>query len=126
MIVHLDTSVLVDALTGPRRSLPALERMIAAAHVPGVSALVLYEWRRGPRTPAELDTQEALLPSSQARPFGSVEAERAAAIYRSLRRARGRDMDIAIAACALEAAAALWTLNPVDFRDMPGLKLYPA
>lgn len=126
MIVHLDTSVLVDALTGPRRSLPALERMIAAGHVPAISALVLYEWRRGPRTPADLEAQEALLPSDDARSFGSAEAERAAALYGSLERARGRDMDIAIAACAMEAAAALWTLNPGDFRDIPGLRLYAA
>lgn len=33
-------------------------------------------------------------------------------------------MDIAIAACALEHGAHVWTLNPDDFRDMPGLKLY--
>jgi predicted nucleic acid-binding protein len=33
-------------------------------------------------------------------------------------------MDIAIAACALERGARLWTLNPDDFRDLPGLELY--
>lgn len=35
-----------------------------------------------------------------------------------------RDMDIAIAACAIEQRARLWTLNPNDFRDLPGLDLY--
>jgi predicted nucleic acid-binding protein len=124
MIVHLDTSVLVDALTGGRRSFAALERTVARGHVMATSALALYEWLRGPRTPEELDDQEALIPSADARGFGPAEAARAAALYRTVKRARGRDMDIAIAACAMEHGAYVWTLNPDDFKDMPGLKLY--
>ena len=124
MIVHLDTSVMVDALTGPRRSYPALERTVADGHVIATSALALFEWLRGPRTPAEIEDQHALLPPGAARPFGAAEAARAAALYRALPRARGREMDIAIAACALEHDAHLWTLNTADFKGMPGLKLY--
>jgi predicted nucleic acid-binding protein len=124
MTVHLDTSVLVDALTGPRESLGALERVVAAGHVIAVSTLVLYEWRRGPRTEEELADQEALLPTPEARVFGPAEAATAAGLYRQLTRARGRDMDIAIAGCAIEHGARLWTLNPDDFRDLPGLHLY--
>ena len=37
----------------------------------------------------------------------------------------GREMDIAIAACAIVNAASLWTLNPGDFPDIPGLTLVP-
>ena len=124
MIVHLDTSVLVDALTGPRRSFPLLERTVSRGHVIAVSTLVLYEWRRGPRTAEEIEDQESLLPALAARAFGAAEAARAASIYRGLKRGRGRDMDIAIAACALEHDAQLWTLNPTDFRDLTGLELY--
>ncbi|CAN5455598.1 hypothetical protein BH23ACI1_BH23ACI1_30420 [soil metagenome] len=124
MIVHLDTSVLVDALTGARRSFPPLERAVSRGHVIAISALALYEWVRGPRTPEEREDQEALLPSGEARGFGPAEAVRAADLYRALKRARGRDMDIAIAACALEHGARLWTLNPDDFQDIPGLRLY--
>jgi predicted nucleic acid-binding protein len=124
MTIHLDTSVLVDALTGPRRSLPLLERAVAAGHVIGIATLVLYEWHRGPRTAQELSDQESLLPASEARAFGSVEATRATDVYRKTKRARGQDMDIAIAACAIEQRAKLWTLNPQDFRDLPGLELY--
>jgi predicted nucleic acid-binding protein len=124
MIVHLDTSVLIDALTGPRRLLPRLEHTIAAGHVIAASTLVMYEWLRGPRTQEELDDQEALLPANDACAFGRVEAAAAAQLYRSLRRSRGRDMDIAIAACAIERGARLWTLNHDDFRGMPGLELY--
>jgi predicted nucleic acid-binding protein len=126
MTIHLDTSVLIDALTGPRRSLGALERAVAASHVIGVSTLVLYEWRRGPRTGDELIHQEWLFPSAHARAFGEGEAATAAEMYRGLKRARGRDMDIAIAACAMAQGARLWTLNPGDFRDLPGLELYSA
>jgi predicted nucleic acid-binding protein len=124
MIVHLDTSVIVDALTGGRRSLPALERTIGGGHVIATSALALYEWLRGPRSAEELADQEQLLPRAAARAFGPGEADRASRLYRALRRARGRDMDIAIAACALEHGANLWTLNPADFSDIPGLQLY--
>jgi len=124
MTIHLDTSVIVDALTGPRQSLAALERTVAAGHVLAASTLVLYEWLRGPRTTEELDDQEALLPAALARGFGDAEAVVAAEIYRGIARARGRDMDIAIAACAIAHGARLWTLNPGDFRDLPELVLY--
>jgi predicted nucleic acid-binding protein len=124
MTIHLDTSVIVDALTGPRRSLAALERTVAAGHVLAASTLVLYEWLRGPRATEELDDQEALLPAALARGFGDAEAVVAAGIYRGIARARGRDMDIAIAACAITHGARLWTLNPGDFRDLPELVLY--
>ncbi|CAN5691198.1 hypothetical protein BH24ACI5_BH24ACI5_28300 [soil metagenome] len=124
MILHLDTSVLVDALSGPRRSIGALERTVADGHVIATSTLALYDWLRGPRTPAEIEDQEALIPSAEARPFGPAEAARAASLYGVLKRARGRDMDIAIAACALEHGAHLWTLNTADFKDLPGLNLY--
>ena len=58
------------------------------------------------------------------REFGPAEAARAARMYRSLKRAGGRDMNIAIAACAIEHCARFWTLNPDDFVDLPGLELY--
>jgi predicted nucleic acid-binding protein len=86
MPLHLDTSVLIDALTGPRRSLNRLEQTVAAGHVIGMSTLVLYEWRRGRRTDDELTWQEALMPSAHARVFGEVEAVAAAEMYRSLER----------------------------------------
>jgi predicted nucleic acid-binding protein len=124
-VIILDTSVLIDALSGPRRSAPALRHAIEQGERLLLPTLVLYEWIRGPRRPEEIAAQEALFPASVARPFGPIEAARAAQIYLKLPRGRGREIDIAIAACALTLGARLWTLNPRDFRDLPGLELYP-
>ena len=67
--------------------------------------------------------QEELFPRDQAVAFGAAEAAAAARIYTSMKRARGREADIAIAACALVHGGALWTLNPGDFQDIPDLRL---
>lgn len=121
----LDTSVLVAYLAeggeGPR----ALLRRLGGERA-GLLSLVLYEWRRGPRTTAEIEIQEALFPSAMAIPFGPIEAGIAAVLYRRLRRPRSREVDIAIAASAIHLGAALWTLNPADFADVPGLRLAAA
>lgn len=123
MIVHVDTSALIDALTGPRRSLENLIALTDQGHRLMLSTLVLYEWLRGPRTRAELTAQEELFPSESAVVFGAAEAALAARLYKQLPRACGREIDLAVAACAVTAAAAIWTLNPEDFRDVPGVRL---
>lgn len=123
MIVHLDTSALVDALTGPRRSLSTLTRFADEGHRLTMSAIVLYEWLRGPRTRAELLAQEELFPSEHAITFGPTEAALAAKLYRQVSRPRGREIDLAVAACAVSHGGAIWTLNPQDFRDIPSLRL---
>lgn len=122
-MIVLDTSVLVEALGGGalreefRETLAASQRMV-------LPTLVLYEWLRGPRLPEELATQEAVLPARDALPFGTDEAHAAATLYRQVRHPRGREIDLAIAACAIAWDGALWTLNAGDFRDIPGLRLY--
>lgn len=123
MIVHVDTSALVDALTGPRRSLDKLIVLTDQGHRLALSAIVLYEWLRGPRTRAELAAQEALFPSENAVTFGAEEAAAAARLYKTVSRVRGREIDLAVAASALVQGAAVWTLNAADFRDIPGLRL---
>jgi len=122
-LTFLDTSVLVASLTGQRRSAPALRRAIERGERILVPSLVMYEWLRGPRLPEEVATQEALFPSEAAVPFGAPEAALSAKLYRSLRRPRGREIDLAIAACAIRREAELWTLNSADFKDIPGLRL---
>jgi predicted nucleic acid-binding protein len=123
MTVHLDTSALIDALTGPRRSLQTLIDLAEEGHRMTVSAIVLYEWQRGPRVREELAAQEELFPSEQAVAFGSEEAAAAARLYKQVVRPRGREIDLAVAASALVAGATLWTLNRSDFRDIPQLRL---
>ena len=56
-------------------------------------------------------------------PFAATEAGLAADLYAKVAKARGREIDLAIAACALSQGAGLWTLNGADFRDVPGLRL---
>ena len=123
MIVHVDTPALVDALTGPRRSLDTLMTLTRDGHRLALSTIALYEWLRGPRARPELAAQEDLFPSEHAVAFGHAEAAVAARLYKGLSRARGREIDLAVAACAMANGAALWTLNPADFRDIPGLRL---
>ena len=123
-MIFLDSSVLVDALTGSRRSAAALRRAIQEGERIQLPSLVLYEWLRGPRMPRELAAQESLFPSEAAVPFGWQDAALSAKLYRAVRRARGREVDIAIAACAITHEAQLWTLNTADFKDIPGLRLY--
>ena len=122
-MIHLDTSVLVDALTGSKQSAAALRSWLERGERLALSSLVLYEWRRGPRRPEELSLQESLFPLGEAVTFGPREAMLAAQLYQSLPRARARALDFAVAACALTHEAALWTLNAEDFRDIPGLRL---
>jgi predicted nucleic acid-binding protein len=123
-LIILDTSVLIDALTGPRRSAPQLRQAIARGERILFPTLVLYEWLRGPRLQEELEAQEALFPSKGAVPFGADDALSASRLYRTLPNPWGREIDLAIAAVALGKRADLWTLNPRAFADIPGLSLY--
>ena len=105
-----------------RRERPPLA--IEQGHRIQLPALVLYEWLRGPRLAEELDAQEALFPASEALPFGTIEAARAARLCSSVARPRGREIDLALAATALEHDALLWTANARDFADVSDLELY--
>jgi len=123
-MIHLDTSVLIDAFTGTQRSSSALREVLSGPHPVNICSIVLFEWLRGPRTTAELKAQEALFPNTDSAPITSAEARIAASLYKNVKRPRGREADLMIAAAALASGAMLWTLNPHDFKDLPGLKLW--
>jgi predicted nucleic acid-binding protein len=89
-----------------------------------ISSIVLFEWLRGPRLEEELRAQEALFPSADSMPFGFLEARIASRLYGKVKRPRGREGDLAVAACAIANGAALWTLNTRDFEDIPTLNLW--
>ncbi len=120
-MIIVDTSALVDSLTGPRRSAPMMRRLIADGERLMLPALVLYEWWRGPRRNEELIAQEALFPSEEALAFGHEQAAVASRLYGMVSRPRGREMDLAIAAHAIVRNSPLWTLNSADFGDIPEL-----
>ena len=124
LTIHLDTSVLIDVLTGTRPLLAAYESATAGGHRIGISTIALYEWLRGPRNELEIRLQRDLCPEDRIVPFGSVEAALAASLYRKIKSGRGREADIAIAACAIEHGATIWTVNTGHFQDIPGLRLY--
>jgi predicted nucleic acid-binding protein len=122
-VIIVDTSALIHSLTGPKRSASRLRDFIDAGERLVLPTLVLYEWFRGPRLPEELAAQDALFPHDQALEFGVDEAQTASRLYREIDHARGREIDIAIAAHAFTRDASLWTLNTQDFADIPGLAL---
>ena len=122
-MILLDTSVIIASLTGPKSHAAVLRRVLDRGELLRVPAVVFYEWWRGLRTEEELSIQESLFPREAAVPFGVQEAAVAAKLYRQVRKARDREIDIAIAACAIVHEAALWTLNRDDFKDIPGLEL---
>ena len=119
----VDTSVLVGSFTGQQELGPKLLGLLERGERLLIPTLVIYEWLRGPRIAEELELQERLFPGEAAIDFGSQEAAVAAKLYRQVRKARDREIDIAIAACAITHEAALWTLNQADFKDIPGLTL---
>ncbi|HLH31004.1 MAG TPA: PIN domain-containing protein [Terriglobia bacterium] len=122
-MIHLDTSVLIDVFCGKKPLAPRLRELLVAGERISLSALVLFEWRRGPRSSEQLEAQEALFPSADSVSFGYAEALLAASLYKRIKRPRGREVDIAIAACAVVNEAHLWTVNEEDFNDIPDLEL---
>lgn len=124
-MIVLDTSVLVGAMSGEKRAAPALRRAIERGEWLLVPTLVLYEWLRGPRRTQEVAAFEALFSGEWLLPFTPAEAAVAARLYNSVPRPRGREIDLAIAAHAITHDSVLWTLNPADFADLPGVRLYP-
>ena len=124
MTIHLDTSALIDICARTRPLLPACAAATREGHRFAISAVAMYEWLRGPRHDFELGLQREISGPERIVVFGEPEADVAAQLYRRVSRARGRDLDIAIAACAIVHRAALWTSNVEDYRDIPGLRLY--
>src|SRR5579862_1295296 len=109
-MIHVDTSVLIEALAGGPAA-GTLRAAIADGERLAVSSLVLYEWLRGPRRPSELAAQAQLFPAEEAVAVDHKIAKSAAELYRRVKRPRGREIDLLIAACALAEDASLWTLN---------------
>ncbi|HEU0143057.1 MAG TPA: type II toxin-antitoxin system VapC family toxin [Bryobacteraceae bacterium] len=122
-MIVLDTSALIASLSGAKPSAGILRSMIERGERILLPSLVLYEWLRGPRVAQEISAQDALFPTESVLVFGPREAKLSAQLYKSLKRPRGREIDLAIAAYAIVREADLWTLNLADFKDIPHLRL---
>lgn len=122
-MIHLDTSAVIAAFGGTESAAARLRGIIADGSRIAISSIVLYEWLRGPRRASELRAQDLLLPIGGVFPFGPREAVIAARLYKEIGRPRGREVDLAIAACALSAGASIWTLNTDAFAGIAGLDL---
>lgn len=122
-MIVLDTSVLIEALGRSGRMRDQLRAAWAEGERIRVPTLVQYEWERGPRTAPERTAFDRLFPETEWIAFGPEEARVAARLYRSVSSPRRRELDLAIAACAISWNGALWTLNRRDFEDIPGLEL---
>ena len=123
-MIALDTSALIDVVCGYKRSLGRLVALVEVGERVVLPALVVYEWLRGPRSAEELSDQQLLFKDDALMPFDAEDAALAARLYRSVKRPRGREVDLAIAAWAIRHEAELWTFNRADFADIPGLRLY--
>ncbi|MCU0248021.1 MAG: type II toxin-antitoxin system VapC family toxin [Bryobacter sp.] len=122
-MILLDTSALVGSLAGGQSHMAELQQLVLSQEELAVSSIVLYEFWRGPRQEEEIERQQLIFPEDTALPFTEAEASIAAKLFREVRRARVRQMDLAIAATAIVHGAGLWTLNPRDFVDVPGLRI---
>jgi predicted nucleic acid-binding protein len=102
----------------------AVMRWIKEGRGMATSAAAWMEFCTGPIDPVDWESMEWLL-EDRILPFGRVEAELAARIYRVARCRRDDRMDTMIAATAIVAKASLATRNVRDFaRFVPfGLKL---
>lgn len=120
-IIHLDTDVLIYAISvrGPeRRRLEALLRSDATIEA---SAIVWYEFSRGPRTPEQLAIARDIFEPQGIIPFSEQLAEAAADQFHRLGSPRKRAADIAIGVVARSRGATLLTRNARDFAGIDGL-----
>ena len=98
VIIHLDTSALIEIASTTRPLLRAARAAVARGDILALSTITAYEWLRGPRTEFDLELQRELCPADRVVTFGPTEAALAATLYRQLKSTRGREADIAIAA----------------------------
>ena len=126
-MVHLDTNVLIGLADpfSPHRQLAG--RIVRSGESLAVSAVVWYEFCKGPLDARGLALIRSMLAIDPV-PFGVLEAEDAARLFNQAGRARRLTMDVMIAACAIRSGAAVATANLDDFKRFQpfGLTLFEA
>ena len=124
---HLDTDFLVLA-TSHRRGdeHDHLLTLLRSKAFVEVSAIVWYEFVRGPRSLEVLAVARSLFGDNGVLPFDEAIAERAGNLFRSSVATRRRAADLAIAAHAISRRATLLTNNPRDYAGIEGLTVETA
>jgi predicted nucleic acid-binding protein len=120
---HVDTDVLVYALSvrGPERR--RLLAVIDSDAVVETNAIVWYEFARGPRTPEQLAVARQMFDDAGIVPFSEELAGAAAEQFRRLGSPRKRAADVAIGVIAASRGATLLTRNARDFAGIAGLRV---
>src|SRR5262245_50924224 len=121
-LYHIDTDVLVYAFSmrGPEQR--RLNKLMAAASPIEVSAIVWYEFARGPRTPEQLAVARGVFGDHGIVPFSEELAQAAGEQFRRLGSPRKRAADIAIGVVARSRGATLLTRNAADFAGIDSLE----
>lgn len=125
MDVLLDTSVAVELMDGSpeivekRRSSHATAFMSVISHVELIAGL----YRNGQSDPVVRERLDQLLNAVEALAFTGREADAYDRIIAAKGFSRRVVVDRMIAATALANGLAVATLNPRDFRDIPGLTI---
>ena len=120
-MTHLDTSFLIRALVAGSTEDKQLRRWIASDEPLAMSAIAWAEFLCGPLAAADAAIAAAIV--GEATPLTSIHAARAALLFNASGRRRGTFIDCLVAACALDADAALATANHSDFARLPGVRL---
>jgi len=114
MIVHLDTSFLIRALSSGSAEDRRLRLWLRDGAVLAVSAICWAEFLCGPVGEEALDLAARLL--GQPLPFEAADAAMAAHLFNLAGRRRGSLTDCMLAATAVAAGARLATSDAADFR----------
>jgi predicted nucleic acid-binding protein len=120
---HLDTDLLVYALSVPGPERERLNALAESESVIELSAVAWYEFSRGPRTPEQIAVARSLFPDDGVVPFSEALAALSAEVFKRLGSPRRRAADIAIGVTAAAMDAVLLTRNARDFAGIPDLRL---
>ena len=122
-MIHLDTSFLIRSLIRGSSEAARVEVWINNRTPLSVSSICWTEFLCGPLNPAQLPFLEQLL--GEPLPFTRLDAEKAAELFNSSGRRRGKLVDCMIAATAIREGASVATSNVADFSafQISGLRI---